>query len=440
MFRWYQNAQVCYAYLSDVSTVNYNDHYQMNSELRRSLWFTRGWTLQELLAPEIVVFYNRDWVEIGTRRDENELISSITGIEAKILKSPYSASSQSVAKTMSWASKRNTTRLEDMAYCLMGLFDVNMPLLYGEGSKAFYRLQLEIIKSSTDESIFAWESEDSAADLEGLQTLPLFATGPAMFQHAGNIESDPSVARGVRHFFPHTHYTMTNKGLQIQVRLVPARKFAKATKSETLLRLNFCYRKIGPSKIGLAIFLVRVVDSRSFVRTRKELFEIDKNPNISFTEEIPGEEKQIYIRNDSAHIDSGKNESNVTSVLLDLRSALQAGFAITMIQYEDGRMDHDLIPKTWEGDFQFFRFSDLKTLHVDCVKPKEGFRITISEFQRPLELSIEIYQTNSLERRYRKLPSDSHLPSGNVVRTVLKKRMVDGEPMWSVEVLIDMAK
>jgi hypothetical protein len=68
----------------------------------------------------------------------NELISSITGIEANILSSPYSPSSESVAKTMSWASKRNTTRSEDMAYCLMGLFDVNMPLLYGEGSKAFY--------------------------------------------------------------------------------------------------------------------------------------------------------------------------------------------------------------------------------------------------------------------------------------------------------------
>jgi hypothetical protein len=418
--------------------VKHDDHYQVNSEFRRSLWFTRGWTLQELLAPEIVVFYNRDWVEIGTRRDANELISSITGIEAEILRSPYSASSQSVAKTMSWASKRNTTRLEDTAYCLMGLFDVNMPLLYGEGSKAFYRLQLEIIKSSTDQSIFAWESQDPDADPlgPGPWTLPLFATEPAMFQHAGNIEYSQF---GVVLNSP---YTMTNKGLQIQTKLVPAVELTKANRAEKLLMLNFCHRQIGASRFDLAIFLEPVVSGGTFVRIRKRLFELERRSrNLSFAKVIPDleEETQIYISNDFHRIGSGKNESSVTSVLLDLRSALQAGFAITKKECEDGRMDQSIISEAWEGDFQIIRFPDFRTLHVDCMKPKEMFRITISKIQRPLELCIEIYQ-KSPDGIYFKLPSDSHLPSGQVVRTVLKKRMVDGEPMWSVEVLIDMVK
>jgi hypothetical protein len=82
------------------------------------------------------------------------LVSSITNIDARALEGYTHIKLASVAEKMSWASKRKTTRLEDTAYCLMGLFDVNMPLLYGEGRKAFYRLQLEIIKNSPDESIF----------------------------------------------------------------------------------------------------------------------------------------------------------------------------------------------------------------------------------------------------------------------------------------------
>jgi hypothetical protein len=434
MFRWYQKAQVCYAYLSDVSTVTSDDLHKVDSEFHRSLWFTRGWTLQELLAPEIVVFYNRGWIEIGTRSDASELISSITGIAAKILRSPYSASSESVAKTMSWASKRTTTRLEDMAYCLMGLFDVNMPLLYGEGSKAFYRLQLEIIKSSTDQSIFAWEVQDPNADPLGPDawTLPLFATEPALFQHAGNIEYSNCGDDAI------SPYTMTNKGLQIQTKLVPAPRLTKADHAEKLLMLTFCYRQIGGSRFGLGIFLKEIVSGVTFVRIRKQLFETHRIRTLSFKIPNPEEETQIYIKNEFTLMYNFKNEANVTSVLLDLSSALEAGFAITK-EYENGQMDNNIIHESWEVDFQIIRLPDFRTLHVDCMKPKEMFRITMSTIQRPLELCIEIYQ-KSPEGIYFKLRSDSHLPSRQVVRAVLKKRMVDGEPMLVVEVLVDMLK
>jgi hypothetical protein len=153
MFRWYREAEICYAYLDDVCA--FEDPTKASSSFRESRWFTRGWTLQELLAPYEVVFLDRDWQEIGTKRSLSDTVSSQTNIDTQTLE--YCTWQHvSIAARMSWASSRVTKRVEDMAYCLMGLFDVNMPLIYGEGSKAFYRLQLEIMKSSDDQSIFAW--------------------------------------------------------------------------------------------------------------------------------------------------------------------------------------------------------------------------------------------------------------------------------------------
>ena len=142
-----------------------DDPSQPSSSFRESRWFTRGWTLQELLAPQEVVFFNKDWVEIGTRRSSRAVIEEITGISKETLEKPLCGSEtcphicrgHSVAQKMSWAALRKTTREEDRAYCLMGLFGVNMPLMYGEGGeKAFARLQQEIMRQSSDDSIFAW--------------------------------------------------------------------------------------------------------------------------------------------------------------------------------------------------------------------------------------------------------------------------------------------
>jgi hypothetical protein len=177
MFHWYRDAQVCYAYLSDVPAIE-EDHFAQDSAFRKSKWFTRGWTLQELLAPQTVVFYNHDWEELGSKGRLGNLISSITGIERL-----FNFEKASVAQKMSWASRRETLRSEDMAYCLMGLFKVNMPLLYGEGSSAFYRLQLEIMKQSDDESIFAW----SEAEWQSHQESGLLAHSPAAFKDSGRI-------------------------------------------------------------------------------------------------------------------------------------------------------------------------------------------------------------------------------------------------------------
>jgi len=151
MFAYYQKAQVCIAYLNDVPYYNGKDYFD------NSLWFTRGWTLQELLAPRKLEFFSTDWRSLGQWSSWVVNMSSITGIRKSILDgNPPRTFLASVAEKMSWVSNRVTTRIEDIAYCMLGILGVNMPLLYGEGERAFLRLQEHIIASSSDTTIFAW--------------------------------------------------------------------------------------------------------------------------------------------------------------------------------------------------------------------------------------------------------------------------------------------
>ncbi|KAI1473462.1 HET-domain-containing protein [Daldinia eschscholtzii] len=153
MFAWYHNSSVCYVYLHDYHRNDFDA-----PSLRMCEWFFRGWTLQELIAPRRVEFYNSQWQRFGAKSESNmcAIVSSITGIDSEFLLGA-DLESASIAKKMSWASNRETGRLEDMAYSLLGIFDINMPLLYGEGSKAFRRLQEEIMKTyPMDHSLYAW--------------------------------------------------------------------------------------------------------------------------------------------------------------------------------------------------------------------------------------------------------------------------------------------
>ena len=173
MYRWYQESGVCYVYLADVPS-NAVD----KPEFKTSRWFTRGWTLQELIAPSTVIFLDQNWKEMGTKSSLQLIISAITGMPANILLGG-NFEGTSIAQRMSWASKRETTRVEDIAYCLMGIFSINMPLLYGEGERAFIRLQEEIMKVSDDHSLFAWRSSENHGGL--------LATSPAVFFSSGEI-------------------------------------------------------------------------------------------------------------------------------------------------------------------------------------------------------------------------------------------------------------
>jgi len=121
------------------------------AEWSQSRWFTRGWTLQELIAPSNVVFFSHDWHRLGTKAEQYELLSAITGIEEAFLNGKENLENASVAKRMSWVSQRRTSRSEDIAYCLFGIFDVNMPLIYGEGKESARRRLMNEIRQIGDD-------------------------------------------------------------------------------------------------------------------------------------------------------------------------------------------------------------------------------------------------------------------------------------------------
>jgi hypothetical protein len=236
MFRWYRKCKVCFAYLEDVSVerkVIEIIEIESDSEagtappcsppahsgFPASRWFKRGWTLQELIAPKTVYLYDSSWNEIGEKRQLWREISRITGISYDVLHDYRSLYTKSIARRMSWASSRVTTKIEDIAYCLMGIFNVNMPLLYGEGERAFVRLQEEIMRSSYDHSLFAWNhhfpntlfgSSNMEVDWP-LLGVGLLAPHPVAFNESADI-------------IPHTirtePYAITNRGLRIHLRLL----------------------------------------------------------------------------------------------------------------------------------------------------------------------------------------------------------------------------
>ncbi|OAQ74236.1 HET domain-containing protein [Pochonia chlamydosporia 170] len=201
MFKWYQQSSICYAYLKDFEipggqSLEAQRHAQVtlligNKDFCSSRWFDRGWTLQELIAPRHVVFFDKNWIGFGSRDetlftaicDRTRILpqvftsrhcmcsSASTSGALSVLRSgkckgcnardnlPDILGSLNAAIIMNWATNRSTTRVEDMSYSLIGLFNVNLPLLYGEGDKAFMRLQAAILARNNDHSLLLWREK-----------------------------------------------------------------------------------------------------------------------------------------------------------------------------------------------------------------------------------------------------------------------------------------
>lgn len=176
MYLWYRDAAVCYVYLPDVPSCS--NHTRRGSAFRHCQWFTRGWTLQELIAPSSVVFLSREWEIIGTKESLSETIADITGIDQDVLMHRKQPCDISVAARMSWVAERSTARIEDQAYCLLGMFGIVMNPIYGEGMNAFRRLQEEILVRIPDDSIFAWESHVFATPETSDPQLDLLSSNP----------------------------------------------------------------------------------------------------------------------------------------------------------------------------------------------------------------------------------------------------------------------
>jgi hypothetical protein len=213
-------------------------------------------TLQELIAPSDIRIYTKSWRCIGTRRDHAQSLATITHIDVRILLRhnglPLDLSGMSIAQRMSWASQRSTTRAEDLAYCLFGLFDVRLPPLYGEGAiKAFRRLQEDIIMRSTDMSILAWSpspedvfldfhpiikanfpTSDIREKLKSILTnVPrrVIANSPRWFAGCGSIAKMKSDVEPFR---------MTNKGLRMKIKVLQPDEDEHGNKSCTAVLSN----------------------------------------------------------------------------------------------------------------------------------------------------------------------------------------------------------
>ena len=197
MYQWYEAARICFVLLEDLVSGQ-----PLEACLTSCRWFSRGWTLQELIAPRLVRFFDQSLQFVGTKRDHAKLISTTTKILPCILLEGVEEESICVAAKMSWAAGRQTKRKEDAAYCLLGLFNVRMPLIYGEGDQAFQRLQEEIVKRHNDITIFAWNPLEK--ELYDREYLGLFAPYPANFAESFAIRPFADIF---------IEFSTTNKGV-----------------------------------------------------------------------------------------------------------------------------------------------------------------------------------------------------------------------------------
>ncbi|KAF8551231.1 hypothetical protein OG21DRAFT_1513009 [Imleria badia] len=222
MYKWYRYAEVCIVHLAETDTL---------ADFENEPWFRRGWTLQELLAPKRITFYNKDWYPISvdnvrraeSRNDKEDwrvlrAISQVTGISAGDLRH-FRPGCERVSEKMRWASRRETTRTEDVAYALIGIFDITMPISYGEGRWAFHRLIQCIAQHCSEPGFFAWAGDASPYSLALPYSPASYGISVLDVQMATGLRLTGSVFEEVGD----RTYSITKLGLQIKLLLLPMR-------------------------------------------------------------------------------------------------------------------------------------------------------------------------------------------------------------------------
>ncbi|KAK4135935.1 hypothetical protein BT67DRAFT_433312 [Trichocladium antarcticum] len=349
MFSWYQQAAVCYAYLEDVHFDDYTEGYRTwQDQFGHSRWFARGWTLQELLAPRKVVFYAKGWRLLGTKSSLVKTIAKAARIDELTLLEPNLIRSASIAQRMSWAANRTTTRREDVAYSLLGILGVNMPILYGEGENAFLRLQEEIIKRSDDQSLFAWgilnhhrntplphdadTDTDTDFDYESLTgSTPILAASPLAFAGMEHVvAASPSTSAQ-----PAADYTMTNKGLHITLPLIP-----HPTNTTQHLAILACHLATDPTArltIPLTIPLTAAGPTPNILlrSTPSPTPTPTPTPTASATDLAAAKPRTVYIPNAPAQIPRARRRRDDEILLFRASDLLAPGYAMIDVRGTD---------------------------------------------------------------------------------------------------------
>ncbi|KAL1602619.1 hypothetical protein SLS60_006036 [Paraconiothyrium brasiliense] len=273
MYNWYHDAAICYVLLSDFDVGSLVDEETLGD----CRWFTRGWCLQELVAPRCVIFYDRLWNAIGTKESLAPSISTITMIKTKVLTGRVPIESLPIAQRLSWAANRETTRKEDIAYCLLGICDIHMPILYGEGSRAFIRLQEEIIKRSNDLSIFAARQPDTSEEPDPLQRFrDLLAPSPKHFTHCADVYYASNDT------YQSSAYAMTNRGLHFP------EAYVHCDYDHGVYRIDLNYNADEERSVGQLVF--QQVGPNLFARCHDQL--LVKGVDVPFVLNIL---KDIYV-------------------------------------------------------------------------------------------------------------------------------------------------
>lgn len=279
MFQWYRNATVCYAYLQDVH--DGEEPRYSTSLFRRSEWFKRGWTLQELIAPGVLYFYSSNWTRIGSRSSLIQPIAEITGIHTAFFKTG-DLSKYSAAQKMAWAAERKCTRIEDEAYSLLGLFGINMSLLYGEGTNAFHRLQEQILTRTGDYSILAHAEEEPVSQLRLFKPKTL-AVSPYSFRGSLQLERVQELSEHFTHATS-TDVTITPGGVRLPMWLISSAFFPGKLRTELnkgregnsngTSQLHLALLGYGPDNGGLvAAILLQEMQPGIYEKQRLKIYE-----------------------------------------------------------------------------------------------------------------------------------------------------------------------
>lgn len=370
------------------------------------------------------MFYDKHWRELGTRWSLRDGLSLVTGIGTDHL---FNIAGASVAQKMSWASRRKTTRVEDMAYSLMGIFDVNMPLLYGEGKKAFTRLQHEIVNISDDESIFAWIDG-------GLAESDIFARSPAAFAESGNVVQ---IAQSHEHYVHRAPYAVTQRGLAVELLASEDNEAASSSESDIAwLPLN-CERLLKPEP-GVIFFkqLVVLLERKSldvFIRFSPWLLESLSLPSIDRCHR-----KLVYVRPPPAPEPRFRNFIDVLSIRR-CKFSVSETYNCRLVQ-EYWLSNNESCSWTTLGRHQHFA-----ALLLESVKLSGGTfsGVIVRAFRGFLSLDLIVPSNRQAFRKEMdeycpyNIPGYSliswKLKDNHVLSVILKRRVVHGEMEYSVE-------
>ncbi|KAK2468543.1 hypothetical protein H9L39_20189 [Fusarium oxysporum f. sp. albedinis] len=296
MFRWYRDSTICLVFLSDLpADVAFEEGFPGCN------WLNRGWTLQELIAPRNVEFYDETWKLRSSKLEDERLLSRVTGIDTFVLQDSAKLDQVVVAKRMSWAARRITTRVEDMAYCLLGIFDINMPMIYGEGSKAFIRLEEEIAKQSCDLSLFAWTAQPSNPTSCQMYR-GIFARSPEEFANCGQLRNQK------KSFTIEKEFAITNKGMRIETTLVQLIEGPHS--DEPILNLGIAEEEnLFPYKpVWMGVYLTKT--AFGYVRASpRSIYTANHEPRYRCRTEL------LYVRKDVSQLDSHSLETQYSDAI-----------------------------------------------------------------------------------------------------------------------------